>query len=251
MKSIYTKLFNIKKWTFNTIIIVGLLLIIAITLMTIRTKSLTIEGLKIKTTDISLNVMLTDTTSSLTDPNPNGIFNVYTEINSNSNDDAKELIVPYPSKMGELNASFLFDASSAITVLKIEPKDTSTDASNNSDRHKADMFPEKFKIDISMDLDSPKYILSKETGTDSGDANNRASPSTDLSGDEITIVKNGAILDNSSNQIGTAYKGDANPLNPTTKNPFVLNIVLKNAKNISRINIEYKLPIDISGAIAK
>jgi hypothetical protein len=203
------------------------------------------EGFKSKSKEVTLNVILKDTTTVTTDPSPNGVFNVYTYIKKES--DMQELIIPYKtSKTAEVDMALPFDASALITVLKIEPKDTKTDTP-----HKADMFPEKFKLDITMDKSSQKYILSKESGTDAG--NNTIKPSTDLSGNELTIVKNGPILDDKAAQIGTAYKGDANPLNPTSKNPYILNIVLKDAKNISRINIEYKMPdkpIDISGAIA-
>jgi hypothetical protein len=104
-----------------------------------------------------------------------------------------------------------------------------------------------------MDNEKDKYILSKESGTETGNAKNTVKPSSDLSGNEIIIVRNGEILDDNSKNIGTAYRGDSNPLNPGSKNPYVLNIALKDAKNIGRISIEYRLPdkpIDISAAIS-
>ena len=256
MKSFYSKLFNTKRWDYKIYIIFGLVFII---LYMLFLKQSAIEGLvqgtaalvASKPTDISLNIVLKDTTTVTTDPNPYGVFNVYTYIKKDST--KEELTIPYPkTKSGELDASFPFDASAAITVLKIEAKDTK-DSSNN-DVHKAYMFPEKFTLDIMMDNKKNKYILSKESGTDSGNAKNSVVPSKDLSGNEIKIVKNGEILDENSKNIGTAYRGDANPLNPGSKNPYVLNIALKDAKNISRITIEYRLPdppIDISAAIAK
>ena len=242
MKYFYSILLNYKKWHFNTFIIFVLLFVIFFMISRSWARR---EGFKSKSKEVTLNVILKDTTTVTTDPSPNGVFNVYTYIKKES--DMQELIIPYKtSKTAEVDMALPFDASALITVLKIEPKDTKTDTP-----HKADMFPEKFKLDITMDKNSQKYILSKESGTDAG--NNTIKPSTDLSGNELTIVKNGPILDDKAAQIGTAYKGDANPLNPTSKNPYILNIVLKDAKNISRINIEYKLPdkpIDISGAIA-
>jgi hypothetical protein len=204
-----------------------------------------------KPIDISLNIVLNDTTNVITDPNPYGMFDVYTFIKKNST--KEELTIPYPiTKSAELDASFPFDASALITVLKIEAKHTK-DSSNN-DLHKADMFPEKFTLNITMDDKKNKYILSKESGTDTGAVKNSVVPSKDLSGNEIKIVKNGTILDENSQSIGTAYRGDANPLNPSSKNPYVLNITLKDAKNIGRISIEYKLPdppIDIASLKAK
>ena len=204
------------------------------------------EGLVTKSTDISLNIVLKDTTTVITDPNPYGTFIVYTRDSLKN-----ELKIPYPSlRSAIINASFPFDSSSAITVLKIEPKNTK-DSSNN-DPHKADIFPEKFTLDITMDNNSDKYILSKESAD--SNATNTVTESADLSGNEITIVKNGAIMDQNSKNIGTAYKGDANPLNPTSKNPYVLNIILKDVKNVRRINIEYRLPdppIDIASLKAK
>lgn len=268
MKSFYQKLLNIKKWSFNTIIIVGLLLIITIMLMTTRRKLWTIEGLKIKTNDISMNIVLTDTTKTLTDPNPNGIFNVYTYTKTDS--DMDELTIKYPIKYGSLDTELPFDASYSVTVLKIEPKDMTGDPSYTTlcienaesnvtdslksaneigglneklctiDKHRTDMFPISCKLDITMDADSPLYELSQE----SSDKNiqNTTTPSTDLSGNEITIVKNGDIVDDKSNKIGTVYKGDKNPLDPSSKNPYILNITLKDTTNISRINIEYIIP---------
>lgn len=247
MKHFYSNLLNYKKWHFNTFIIFVLLFVIFFMISRSWARR---EGFKSKSKEVTLNIILNDTTTVTTDPSPNGVFNVYTYIKKES--DMQELIIPYKtSKTAEVDMALPFDASALITVLKIEPKNT-TDPSNGNVPHKADMFPEKFKLDITMDKSSQKYILSKESGTDNG--NNTIKPSTDLSGNELTIVKNGPILDDKSAQIGTAYKGDANPLNPTSKNPYILNIVLKDAKNISRINIEYKMPdkpIDISGAIAE
>jgi small nuclear ribonucleoprotein (snRNP)-like protein len=268
MKSFYQKLFNIKKWLFNTIIIVGLLLIIAIMMNIPRAKSSTIEGLKIKTNDISMNIVLTDTTKILTDPNPNGIFNVYTYTNSESV--MEDLMIKYPIKNGSLDAELPFDASYSVTVLKIEPKDMTGDPSYttlcienaqsnvtnslkttneigglnekrcNIDKHRTDMFPISCKLDITMDNDSPLYELSQESSDKS--IQNTTTPSADLSGNEITIVKNGDIIDDKSNKIGTVYKGDKNPLDPSSKNPYILNITLKDSTNISRINIEYVIP---------
>jgi hypothetical protein len=249
MKSFYSKLLNINRWDYKIYIIFGLVFII---LSMLFLKPSAIEGLvATKPKDISLNIILKDTTLVTTDPNPYGIFNVYTYIKKDST--KEELTIPYPKlKSGELNASFPFDASAAITVLKIEAKRTK-DSSNN-DVHKADMFPEKFTLDIMMDNEKDKYILSKESGTETGNAKNTVKPSSDLSGNEIIIVRNGEILDDNSKNIGTAYRGDSNPLNPGSKNPYILNIALKDAKNIGRIIIEYRLPdkpIDISAAIEK
>jgi hypothetical protein len=240
MKSI-TKLFNYKKWDYKIIIIFGLLLIIATSLLHSWFSKRFQEGYASMVNDISLNVVLTDNTSTISDPNPNGKYNIYTRIQDDS--EMATLTINYPKGIkGEANAIFPFDSSGTITTLIIEPTNTKKDASYNQDKHKADMFPVNSSIDITMDNTSPVYILSQEKGGDTKLTNTLA-PSTDLPGNEITIVKNGPILDANSINIGTAYKGDSNPLSIDTKNPYVLNIVLKNIRDISlcRVNVQYKL----------
>jgi hypothetical protein len=200
------------------------------------------EGFSSNKEEISLNITLTDTTKAKTDPNPIGNYNFYTSINR-SDSDKQDLNIPYPTNSGSASSPLPFDAS-FITVLKIEPNMDST----NSDRHRANMFPLKCKLDIKMDNAGPVYEFSQQSVTATGETdttktNNTISKSNDLFGNEITIVKNGDILDLAGAKIGSAFRGDSNPLNPSSKDQYTFNVILNKIDDISlsRINIEYAI----------
>jgi hypothetical protein len=240
----FPKLAKIKRGKYNLYIIAGLLFVIAGVLLYSWYYMPSKEGFTSTDVDVPLNITLSDTTKSKSDPNPIGNYNFYTTIN-NIDSDKVDLNIPYLTKT-EVNTSVTlpFDTSS-ITVLKIEP----TINSSNDDKHKANMFPLKCKIDIKMENTGPVYEFSQQSVTAVGETNttnnsNTISQSKDLFGNEITIVKNGDILDLSGAKIGTAFRGDSNPLNPTNKDQYIFNIILNNIEDISlsRINIEYAIP---------
>jgi hypothetical protein len=238
----FPKLAKIKRGKYNLYIIVGLLFVIVGVLFYSWYFMPYREGFG-SSEEISLNITLTDTTKAKTDPNPIGNYIVYTSIKGRESDKI-DLSIPYPTNNGNTSSPFSFDSSST-TILKIEPK---MDSSNN-DRHRANMFPLKCKIDIKMDNVGPVYEFSQQSVSATGETNttkttNTISKSDDLFGNEITIVKNGDILDLAGAKIGSAFRGDSNPLNPSSKDQYTFNIILNKLDDISlsRINIEYAIP---------
>lgn len=164
---------------------------------------------------MNTNILLRDSTKPQSDPNPNGYFQIYSNLDPSAS----------YFTMNDASLVTLTMDTLKTTIVTIAP--APNPAGPSDDIHKADMFPIKFNLKLTLDKSSTVFKYEKD-GLNDNSTTNTISKGKDKA---IEVIRMGKIYDDKFNNIGMANKD--------LDNPFVFKLNITDSTGISKINIHF------------